>query len=314
VQPAECLPGAFVHCTSMDGIDARKARYSRSPHCLPLLMHHHAAMRAFLEDLAHEAGAIAREHFRHIGRDQATTKGARDYVSHVDSLIERTLTARIRARFPDHAVLGEEGTGDRACGNGPLWIIDPIDGTTNFLRGIASFAISIAYCERDAEPVFGAIYDPIADELFLGERDAGLLLNGETATCSGCKDIGDALMATGIPFRVIEPLDDALGVLAGLQRRCDDHRRGGSAALDLAYVAIGRLDAYWELGIYSWDTAAGELLVRCGGGVATDFLGRTGELRGRRSLVAAASAELHRDVLSAVQPLTPWLQRPPYRQ
>lgn len=276
-----------------------------------------AGMRSILIELAQAGGKIAREHFHQVSVKDARSKGLRDYVSHVDRLVEDAIVSRIRSRYPDHAVLGEEAAselGDNAprLGDGPCWIIDPIDGTSNFIHGIPAFAISIAFCDRGVEPRHALVYDPIRDEQFIGERGAGLWLNERRVYTSGNVDLGSALVATGLPFRVIEPLDDALRVFADLQRRCEDHRRGGSAALDLAYTAVGRLDGYWELGIYPWDTAAGELLVRCGGGVATDFRGGSGGLGSRRSLVAAATPVLHAALLKAMDPLVPWLDRAPY--
>lgn len=274
-------------------------------------------MRSLLVELALAGGKIAREHFHQVGVKDARAKGLRDYVSHVDHLVEDAIVSRIRRRYPDHTILGEEaasalGADGRPLSDGPCWIIDPIDGTSNFIHGIPAFAISIAYCERGVEPRHAIVYDPIRDEQFIGERGAGLWVNERRVYTSGNVDLGSALIATGFPFRVIEPLDDALAVFADLQRRCEDHRRGGSAALDLAYVAVGRVDAYWELGIYPWDTAAGELLVRCGGGVATDFRGEVGGLKARRSMVAAATPVLHATMLKAMAPLVPWLDRAPY--
>ena len=270
-------------------------------------------VRSLLLELAGVGGRLAREHFAQIRLKDTVRKGSRDYVTHVDRLIERELVARIRSRHPDHRIVGEEGSGDDAIGDGPCWIIDPIDGTANFVHGIPVFAISIAFCDAGAEPRHAIVHDPMREESFIGERGAGVWLNERRVWTSGCAVMSEALIATGLPFRVIEPLDDALAVLAGLQRRCEDHRRGGSAALDLAYVAVGRLDAYWELGIWPWDTAAGELLVRCGGGAASDFRGDAGSLPTRRSIVAAASPALHREVLAAAAPLAAWLDRAPYR-
>jgi myo-inositol-1(or 4)-monophosphatase len=271
-------------------------------------------MRSFLIDLAKVGGRIAREHFSTVTGKDVRTKGRHDYVSHVDRLVEDALMRRIRARFPDHQILGEESAGDTPLAPGadrPLWIIDPIDGTTNFIHGIPAFAISIAFCEH-GEPKEGIVYDPIRDEYFIAEAGAGLWHNHQRAYVSTCADLANALLATAQPFRYPEALDDCFKVFAAMQRRCDDQRRGGSAALDMAYVAVGRLDGYYELGIHPWDTAAGELLVRCGGGVATDYRGDTAGLLGRRSMVCAASADLHRVLLDAVRPLAAWLDRPPF--
>jgi myo-inositol-1(or 4)-monophosphatase len=275
---------------------------------------HDRRMRSFLIELAKVGGKIAREHFATVAEKDVRSKGQHDYVSHVDRLVEDTIIRRIRSRYPDHQILGEETSGANPIGGDdgrPLWIIDPIDGTTNFIHGIPAFAISIAYCEN-GQATDGIVYDPIHDEAFIGESSSGLWLNGDRVATSGCTNIANALLATALPFRFPEALDDCLKVFAGLQRRCDDHRRGGSAALDLAYVAVGRLDGYYELGIYPWDTAAGELLVRCGGGAVSDYRGRSDGLIGRRSVVCGATPELHQGLLEAVKPLIGWLDRPPF--
>ncbi len=273
-------------------------------------------MRSFLMDLANHGGRIAREHFAHVSMKDAQAKGHRDFVSHVDRLVEDAIIGRIHAHYPDHRILGEETSGSHPLSpldDGPCWIIDPIDGTTNFLHGVPMFAISIAYCDRNCDPRHSIVYDPMRDEAFIGERGAGLWLNGNRMYSSGGNDLAKSLIATALPFKHLEPLDDVIRVLAALQRRCLDHRRAGSAALDLAYVACGRLDGYWELGIHPWDTAAGELLVRCGGGAATDFRGATTALPHRRSIVAGATPALHATLLAAVNELAPWLDHPLYK-
>jgi myo-inositol-1(or 4)-monophosphatase len=269
-----------------------------------------------LTELAKAGGRIAREHFAAVKDQDITIKGSRDYVSHVDRQVEAELVRRIRARHPDHQILGEEGSEGTVTPaayepHRPLWIIDPIDGTTNFIHGIPAFAISIAFVES-GQPRYAVVYAPVGDELFTAERGSGLWLNGQRRYCSACNDLGRALIATAMPFRFPEAHDDALRVFDGVQRACDDQRRGGSAALDLAYVAVGRLDAYYELGIYPWDTAAGELLVRCGGGLATDLRGATDGLINRRSMVAAATPALHQALLAHTAPLAPWLDRTPF--
>ena len=271
-------------------------------------------------DMAKTGGRIAREHFATLRGKDVVAKRPRDYVTHVDKLIEDTLVNRIRARFPGHQVLGEEGV----SGEGepephrPLWIIDPIDGTTNFMHGIPAYAVSIAFCDAarpGAEghvPRFGVVYDPSRDEAFIGEANAGVWINSQRVWASGCTELDKALVATALPFRFPEAVDDVAKVFLDVQKACDDQRRGGSAALDLAYTATGRLDGYYELGIYPWDTAAGELLVRCGGGAATDWRGSTDGILRRRSIVAGATPELHARLLTAVEPVRGWIDRPPF--
>ena len=276
---------------------------------------HTSVTRSFIMELARIGGALTRKYFRN-GSTSVDVKGrGGDYVSHVDRLVEEAITTRIHAHYPDHCIIGEEGQArreHRGYPDGPCWIIDPIDGTTNFLRGIAQFAISIAFCDANGQPKLGVIYDPMANELFIAERDAGLWLGSERIYSSGCQQLNEALVAASIPFRQMEALDAAMITLHGLQPQIDDIRRSGSAALDLAYVACGRLDAYYELGIWSWDTAAGELLVRCSGGQATDFHGNSSDLLQRRSIIAAASPELHAQLYQQLQPLTQQISLPAY--
>jgi myo-inositol-1(or 4)-monophosphatase len=268
-------------------------------------------MLSDLLDLAKTGGRIARDHYASLRGKDVVTKRPRDYVTHVDRLIEETLVTRIRARFPGHQVLGEEGSGGSEAPQThlPLWIIDPIDGTTNFMHGIPAFAVSVAFYEPgrggDWRPRYGVVYDPMRDEAFSGEADAGLWLNGQRVWTSGCTALASGLIATALPFRFPTVVDRCAEVFLQVQRTCDDQRRGGSAALDLAYTAVGRLDGYYELGIYPWDTAAGEILVRSGGGTATDWNGTTGGITGRRSLVAGATPQLHAELLAAVAPLVP---------
>lgn len=274
-------------------------------------------MRSLLIELAQAGGRIIRDHFEQVRLHDASSKGSRDYVSHVDRLSEDAIVTRIRRRFPEHAIIAEEGTAPEETpafdDHRPCWIIDPLDGTTNFIHGLPAFAVSIAFCDRGNAIRHGIVYDPIRDEQFIAERDAGLWIGDRRVYTSDCKQIGEALVATGLPFRNLDPLDDALRAFAGLQRQVDDHRRGGCASLDLAYVAVGRLDAYYELGIYPWDVAAGELLVRCGGGKATDLDGGSGPITGRRSILAAATPVLHEAMMPHLGPLRAWLDRDPYR-
>jgi len=270
-------------------------------------------MRSFLIQLAKLGGDIALDHFQTVGVASADRKGRSDYVSHVDRRVEEAITTRIQHRYPDHLVLGEEShEGWPQAVDGPCWIIDPIDGTTNFLRGIPAWAISIAFVDDSGEVRHAVVHDPVRDECFIGERGAGVWLNEERVRGSGCRALEQALVACSLPFRAMDALEAVDAVLVEVQRRCDDFRRSGCASLDMAAVAVGRMDAYWELGIHPWDVAAGELLVRCGGGVATDFTGATEGLLGRRSMVAGASPELHAELLGHLAPLRAWLGRAPY--
>lgn len=269
-------------------------------------------LRSFIITLAKVGGKIAREQFQTISRNDVRVKADRDYVSRADGLVENAIIQHIRERYPQHQILGEEsGAGGERLNHDALWIIDPIDGTTNFIHGIAQFAISIAFCDAQG-PTIAVVYDPMADEIFLGERGQGLWLNHDRRQTSGCVTLRSALVATAMPFRSPAVHEPALQVFSAVQQACDDQRRAGAASLDLAYVAVGRLDAYYELGIHPWDTAAGELLVRCGGGTATDYRGSCENILLRRSIVAAATPAVHRELLTYVMPLVPWLDRVPF--
>ena len=274
------------------------------------------SLRSFIITLAKTGGAIAREQFlamsRQETRKEVRIKADRDYVSQADALVENAIIQQIHQQYPQHYVLGEEsGSSGQRLNGDALWIIDPIDGTTNFIHGIAQFAVSIAFCDAQG-PVVAVVYDPIAEELFFGERGQGLWLNHDARRTSACANLRSALVATAMPFRSPAVHEPALQVFGAVQQACDDQRRAGAASLDLAYVAVGRLDAYYELGIHPWDTAAGELLVRCGGGVATDYRGSVDALLLRRSIVAAATSPLHTELLAHVTPLAPWLDRAPF--
>ena len=268
-------------------------------------------LRTFAIDLAEAAGRLALSHALSVDRATVQAKRDRDYVSHVDQLVEREIVARIRARFPDHAILGEESGSTVGTSGAPLWVIDPIDGTTNFIHGLPQWSVSIALCVAGV-PQVAAVRDPCKDETFSAERGQGAWLNGQPIKTSGCTTLRQALVATAMPFRFSEVHAEALRVFGEVQASCDDQRRGGSAALDLAWVAAGRLDAYYELGIYPWDIAAGELLVTEAGGVVSDYAGKTAGLLQRRSVIAAATAPVHAELLTRVAPLIPWLARPPF--
>ena len=215
------------------------------------------------------AGRIQRSHFRQgIAVDK---KGPIDLVTAADLAVERDFRARIAARFPTHVVVGEEGSGGgQAVPTGRFrWILDPIDGTTNFAHGIALFCVSIAL-EIDGELSVGVVYDPIGDELFTAERGGGARLNGVPLRVSTCETLIDSLLVTGFPYSVEERARQVL-VFGALLERTRGVRRLGSAALDLCYVAAGRFDAFWEEHLHAWDIAAGALIVAEAGGRVTNY-------------------------------------------
>ena len=256
-------------------------------------------MRGQLRQAIQAAGELALSHFRKVGMAQADKKGQADFVSYVDKLVQDEIICRLKQTFPDHAYIGEESPRVVTEGgaNSSLkahWIIDPIDGTTNFLRGLPAWAISICFCDEVDTPKMAAIYDPVHNELYEAERSAGAWLNGTRIRTSECTQLNEALWASALPFRYPEALPGVVNTFGAIQAKAQDMRRSGSAALDMAAIASGRIDAYWEPFIYPWDVAAGELLVREAGGHATDLFGQTSDLLNRRSTLAAATPELHK--------------------
>ncbi len=222
-------------------------------------------------------------------------KGVTDLVTEVDLAAEQAAIAVIRDAFPSHRIAAEEsgrGEGDPEC----LWWIDPIDGTTNFVHGYPFYSVSIAL-EYRGEMAAGVVYDPGRDEMFEAVRSGGARLNGREIRVSAAAALADALLATGFPYERSERWK-ALELAAALLPRIQGLRRDGSAALDLAYVAAGRLDGFWERGLKPWDTAAGSLLVAEAGGRVSDFSGGRFDLH--RGEVAAANPLIHRELISGL--------------
>jgi myo-inositol-1(or 4)-monophosphatase len=221
--------------------------------------------------VAREAGALARRRFNgRPGTAGINLKGHQDYLSAVDAEVEGLVRRRLLESFPEDSFFGEEGGGSF---DNNVWVVDPIDGTANFVRGISQFCISIAYV-RDGRTQIGIIYDPMLDELFAAERGRGATLNGEAIRVSGLSDMQSATIEAGwstrLPLsRYVELVDRILADGAGV-------RRGGSGALALAYVAAGRIAAYCELHMNSWDALAGLLLIEEAGGWVNDFLAGKG--------------------------------------
>lgn len=242
----------------------------------------------------------ARSAARGLNRDlgeienlQVSRKGPADFVSLADLRAEKVLRAELARARPKFGFLLEEGgevAGEEA---GSRWIVDPLDGTTNFLHGIPHFAISIAV-EEHGELVAGLILAPAHDELFWAERGKGAYLNNKRMRVSGRRDLGQAILATGVPFGTRPGREEILAILPEVMARTAGLRRFGSAALDLAYVAAGRYDAFWEFGLSPWDIAAGIVLVREAGGFVTPLSGR-GDPLGAPAILAA-NDQLHSPV------------------
>ena len=210
--------------------------------------------------------------FGEIENLQVSKKGPADFVTTADKKAEEVLVAGLTKARPRFGFLLEEGGKIEGADTSNRWIIDPLDGTTNFLHGIPHFSISIAL-ERDGEPVAGVIYEPITDQMFWAEKGQGAYLNGRRIRVSARRRLEESLFATGIPFASKQDHDRFLSQLKAVMAVSAGVRRFGSAALDLAYVAAGRYEGFWEFGLPPWDIAAGIVLVREAGGFVTDIGG-----------------------------------------
>ena len=240
---------------------------------------------------ARAGGNILLRHMHRLDAINVVEKDRLDYASEVDSLAEAAIVKELRKANPDYAILGEE-SGASKGNRGPsryTWVIDPLDGTSNYLHGFPHWCVSIALCEG-AEPLHAVVFDPLRNELFTATRGGGAQLNEKRIRVAERKDLAGAMLSTGFAPRERKRASAQLKCVDTLLVQAEDIRRTGSAALDLAYVAAGRTDGYFEAGVYPWDIAAGILLVREAGGRVCDFRGAmTGPVHidtGPRHLVA----------------------------
>ncbi len=241
------------------------------------------------------AGDVMLERF---GTDvRVDLKGAIDLVTEVDVAIEREFRARIAERFPAHVVLGEEMGGSVAVPEGACWVFDPIDGTTNFAHGLPIFCSSLAL-EIDGVAQLAAVYDPTRRELFTAERGGGAFLNGTPVHVSQPASLLEAVLVTGFPYDVHARVAEIVGLFAEFVGKARAVRRLGSAAIDLCYVAAGRLDGFWERDLNAWDIAGGALLVEEAGGRITNFRGEPFTSRGRE--VVASNGRIHQAMLDVI--------------
>lgn len=223
---------------------------------------------------ARKAGELIVRASDELDRIDIKSKSANDFVSQVDLQAEQEIIKQLTRAYPEHAILAEESGRSGPEDAQYTWVIDPLDGTTNFIRGIPHYGVSIA-CLKDRRVEHAVIVDPVRREEFIASRGKGAQLNGHRIRVSQLPSLEGALLGTGIPFRghreeVLPAYSETLARLAG---QCAGIRRAGAASLDLAYVAAGRLDAFWELGLAPWDIAAGSLLVREAGGLVSDMDG-----------------------------------------
>ncbi len=245
---------------------------------------------------AQKAGDVIRSGFRNLEAGDIESKGKNDFVTRVDCEAEAAITGIIQKEFPGHRILAEEG-GYSAAGGDYLWVIDPLDGTTNFIHGIPHFAVSLALLEND-RLVFGLIYEPLSGDRFHAVLGQGAFLNGRPIAVSGTTGLDSALGATGFPFKAPGQAAAYAAAFKSLLSKCKDMRRCGSAALDLAYTACGRYDFFWEAHLLPWDFMAGKLLLTEAGGLTGDFSGR--ELPLRSSTVLAANPMLYPVLLKEI--------------
>lgn len=247
---------------------------------------------------ARKAGDMIARAYDERDKLKVTQKSDRDYVTEVDRRAESLIVREISRHYPEHGIVAEESAEQVNPEAAIQWYIDPLDGTTNFIHGYPHFAVSIAAWKL-GKPLFAVVHDPIRDETFEAKNGGGAFLNRRRLRVSGEKQLDHALFASGLPSYRRETIDLFQQRMDACMRNMDGYRRGGSAALDLAYVAAGRLDAYWEAGLGAWDIAAGVLLVQEAGGLVTGLDGATVELA--RGDVLASNSHLHGQVMSLLK-------------
>jgi myo-inositol-1(or 4)-monophosphatase len=251
---------------------------------------------------ARSAAAIIQERAGRLEPAAIRSKGTHDLVTDVDEAAQREILAVLQDAFPSYGVLAEEGDDHiaDASESAGRWIVDPIDGTTNFTHGVAPYAVSIAL-EVRGELVVGVVLDVSRDELFTAQRGGGLFVDGRPAAVSSTSTLDSALITTGFPYRAFERIDAYLSALRNLMQSTRGLRRPGSASIDLAYVASGRFDAFFETHLSPWDVAAGIVLVREGGGLVTGFDDGIEPLTGVEIL--ASNGRIHELMLEQLAPL-----------
>ena len=244
------------------------------------------------------AGNIILRHHNQIDRLTIVNKATHDFVSEVDKMAEGVIISEIKKFFPKHAILAEE-SGQIIGDNNYQWVIDPLDGTTNFLHGFPQYSVSIALLEK-SELSHAVVFDPFKDELFSASKGAGAFLNQNRIRISQTNGLDNTLIGTGFPFKQPEHLTCYLKTFKAIHPLTSGIRRAGSAALDLAYLASGRLDGFWEIGLNKWDMAAGVLLVQEAGGFSSDFSGGNQFLE--TGNIVAGNPQVFPKLLQIIQP------------
>lgn len=248
-------------------------------------------------DAAKRAGEVQKQKYEDKNLS-VRHKGTIDIVTEVDIECEKLIVNAITGAYPDHDIIAEEGT-NKSSGTGYVWIIDPLDGTTNYSHGFPMFCSSIALVYK-GEALVGAAYDPLRDELFTAVKGKGALMNGKAIRVSKVGEMDDALLATGFPYDIRSNKRNNLENFNRVALTCQAIRRAGSAVLDLCYVACGRFDGFWEQRLFAWDMAAGALIAGEAGGSVTDMKGKKLDLFGET--ICAANPGIHPRLLSLLLP------------
>ena len=247
---------------------------------------------------ARNGGNVIMRHIDRIDTLTVSSKQENDFVSEVDRMAEQEIINTLQQAYPNYGILAEE-SGEQIGKEEYQWIIDPLDGTTNFLHGFPQFGISIALAHK-GRIEHGVIYDPVRQELFTASRGAGAQMNNRKLRVSRRTGLTGSLLGTGFPYKDFEALDVYMNTFKALVPNCAGVRRAGAACLDLAYVAAGRLDGFWEFGLGPWDMAAGALMVREAGGMVSDLTGGDGFMESGD--IVAASARAHDPMLEVLRP------------
>lgn len=255
-----------------------------------------SALLKAAEQVARLAGALVAERYSH-GHVEQHKGHAHNLVTETDQASEALIVAELRARFPRCAIRAEEGGGAADGGAGITWVVDPLDGTNNFAHGLPIFSVSLAAMAGEAI-LAGVTYDPLRDELFAARRGGGAWLNGRRLTVSSRKRLEESIVATGFPYDKSSNPDNNLPQFLAVTPTVRGIRRLGSAALDLAYVAAGRMEAYWERGTQAWDVAAGVLMVEEAGGRVTDYDGGPARVDGGRFV--ASNGRVHAELMAVL--------------
>jgi len=248
---------------------------------------------------ARSAGKVIVRSFEQLDKVEVESKGTNDFVSNVDISSEEAIIETLRKSYPDHTIIGEESGVLKGSNNDYQWIIDPLDGTTNFVKGIPQFSVSIALKVKGKLDQ-AVVFDPIRGELFTASRGKGAQLNGFRIRVNKNKDLAGTVLATGFPYKCKQHSTAYMDMFSALFLKSSDLRRAGCPSLDLAYVAAGRYDGFFEIGLKPWETAAGELLIIEAGGLVTDFIG--GHNHAISGNIVAGNTRILKDVLQEIRP------------